>query len=77
MDGGGLAPAPVHTTCAYCSVGCGVLAAPDGAGGLTVRGDPDHKANFGRLCSKGSALGETIGTEGRLLTPLVAGEAAS
>ena len=25
------------------------------------RGDPDHPANFGRLCSKGSALGETLG----------------
>ena len=25
------------------------------------RGDPDHPANLGRLCSKGAALGETLG----------------
>jgi assimilatory nitrate reductase catalytic subunit len=60
------------TTCPYCGVGCGVLAA---AGG-TIKGDPDHPANFGRLCSKGSALGETIDLEGRLLTPMIDGKAA-
>ena len=48
------------TTCPYCGVGCGVLAAADG----TIKGDPDHPANYGRLCSKGSALGDTIGLEG-------------
>ena len=26
-----------------------------------IAGDPEHPANFGRLCSKGSALGETLG----------------
>ena len=30
-----------------------------------------HPANFGRLCSKGAALGETLGLEGRLLHPMV------
>ncbi len=50
---------------------------PDGHGGATVKGDPDHPANYGRLCSKGTALGETLGLEGRILTPLVAGEAVS
>ncbi len=29
---------------------------PDGRGGAIVAGDPHHPANFGRLCSKGSAL---------------------
>ncbi|WP_171182492.1 nitrate reductase [Ruegeria sp. HKCCC2117] len=67
MDGSGLPE--VRSTCAYCGVGCGVLLRPDGAGGLTVRGDPDHPANFGRLCSKGLALGETVGLEHRLLAP--------
>ena len=57
------------TTCPYCGVGCGVLASPDG----TIKGDPDHPANFGRLCSKGSALGETIDLDGRLLTPRING----
>ncbi|SIO06175.1 nitrate reductase [Vannielia litorea] len=69
------APA-VCTTCPYCGVGCGVLATPDGAGGLTVSGDKSHPANFGRLCSKGSALGETVGPEGRLLAPRLYGKAA-
>ena len=64
---------PVRTTCPYCGVGCGVLASPDGAGGVAIAGDPDHPANFGRLCSKGSALGETVGLGGRLLYPMVRG----
>src|SRR3954465_8443288 len=59
------------TTCPYCGVGCGVLATPDGQGGAAVAGDPDHPANFGRLCSKGSALGETVGLESRLLYPMI------
>src|ERR1700689_2345983 len=59
------------TTCPYCGVGCGVLATPDGSGGAAISGDPSHPANFGRLCSKGSALGETIGLEDRLLYPMV------
>jgi assimilatory nitrate reductase catalytic subunit len=41
---------------------------------LAVAGDPDHPANKGRLCSKGSALGETVGLEGRLLAPRVFGQ---
>src|SRR5271166_2333938 len=61
----------VRTTCPYCGVGCGVLAQPDGHGGVAIAGDPDHPANFGRLCSKGSALGETVGLEGRLLHPMI------
>ena len=63
--------AAVRTTCPYCGVGCGVLASPDGHGGTRIQGDPLHPANFGRLCSKGSALGETLGFEGRLLHPMV------
>ena len=67
-----LSPAPaVRTTCPYCGVGCGVLAAPDGLGGATISGDPEHPANFGRLCSKGAALGETLGLETRLLHPML------
>lgn len=65
--------AEIRTTCAYCGVGCGVLVRPDGQGGLSVRGDPDHPANFGRLCSKGVALGETLSLDDRVLTPRVNG----
>jgi assimilatory nitrate reductase catalytic subunit len=64
----------VRTTCPYCGVGCGVLATPDGRGGAGIAGDPAHPANFGRLCSKGSALGETLSLEDRLLHPMVDGE---
>ena len=60
----------VTTTCPYCGVGCGVLATPDGAGGAKVAGAPHHPANFGRLCSKGSALDETLALTGRLLHPM-------
>ena len=58
-----------RTTCPYCGVGCGVLAGSDG----TIKGDPEHPANFGRLCSKGAALGETIDLDGRLLHPRIKG----
>jgi assimilatory nitrate reductase catalytic subunit len=60
-----------RTTCPYCGVGCGVLATPDGRGGAVIAGDPDHPANFGRLCSKGSALGETLGLRERLMHPML------
>ena len=59
-----------RTTCPYCGVGCGVKVT-DGV----VSGDPDHPANFGRLCSKGSALGETLSMDGRLLAPEIDGVA--
>jgi len=61
----------VRTTCPYCGVGCGVLARPDGRGGAEISGDPSHPANFGRLCSKGSALNETLGLAGRLTHPML------
>jgi assimilatory nitrate reductase catalytic subunit len=61
----------VRTTCPYCGVGCGLLARPDGYGGAAITGDPAHPANFGRICSKGSALGETFGLTERLLHPML------
>ncbi|MDB5596974.1 MAG: assimilatory nitrate reductase alpha subunit apoprotein [Hyphomicrobiales bacterium] len=67
-----LAESPaVKTTCPYCGVGCGVLAKADGLGGAVIAGDPEHPANFGRLCSKGSALGETLALGQRLLHPML------
>jgi assimilatory nitrate reductase catalytic subunit len=49
------------TTCPYCGVGCGVIVESEkNAQGLEkiigVRGDPEHPANFGQLCTKGSTL---------------------
>ncbi|CAN1525314.1 BisC Anaerobic dehydrogenases, typically selenocysteine-containing [Rhabdaerophilaceae bacterium] len=66
-------PASTRTTCPYCGVGCGVTATlqPDGA--VTIAGDPDHPANYGRLCSKGTALGETLSLDDRLLFPEMSG----
>src|SRR5712664_2624782 len=60
-----------RTTCPYCGVGCGILATPEAGGGAAISGDPEHPANFGRLCSKGSALGETLSAESRLLYPMI------
>lgn len=67
---------PVRTTCPYCGVGCGVVVSREDDGAVTVKGDKDHPANFGRLCSKGSALGETVGLDGRLLHPQIGGNRA-
>ena len=67
----------VKTTCPYCGVGCGVLATLQPDGSVSIAGDPDHPANFGRLCSKGSARGETLGLEERLLFPTIAGARAT
>jgi assimilatory nitrate reductase catalytic subunit len=63
-----------RSTCPYCGVGCGVLIETE-AGAITgVRGDPDHPANFGRLCSKGSNLHLTataaVTLQTRLLQPM-------
>lgn len=70
-----LSPSATRTTCPYCGVGCGVRATPDGRGGAVITGDIDHPANHGRLCSKGSALGETLGLGSRVLHPLKRNEA--
>ncbi|SHN19691.1 nitrate reductase [Roseibium suaedae] len=67
----------VRTTCPYCGVGCGVLATRQPYGSVTVKGDPEHPANFGRLCSKGSALAETLSLDDRLLYPEINGTRAS
>ena len=67
----------VKTTCPYCGVGCGVLASLDDEGQVTITGDSHHPSNFGRLCSKGAALGDTLSMEGRLLSPEVDGNPQS
>jgi assimilatory nitrate reductase catalytic subunit len=61
------------STCPYCGVGCGVVIESRGAQITGVRGDPDHPANFGRLCTKGQSLHLTaapqVTQQTRLLTP--------
>jgi len=63
-----------RSTCPYCGVGCGVVIESAGSRITGVRGDPEHPANFGRLCSKGSTLhltaSEAITRQVRLLQPM-------
>ncbi len=59
-----------RSTCCYCGVGCGVLIHSEGERIVAVEGDPQHPANFGRLCSKGRSLPQTIADhQGRVLFP--------
>ncbi|MDP1969498.1 MAG: molybdopterin-dependent oxidoreductase, partial [Methylobacter sp.] len=68
----------IQTTCPYCGVGCGISAKINETHHrLKISGDTSHPANFGRLCSKGSTLGETIELKGRLLQPKVYGRETS
>jgi assimilatory nitrate reductase catalytic subunit len=57
----------IRSTCPYCGVGCGVVIESDGAAIRGVRGDPQHPANFGRLCTKGLALARTAAPQLREL----------
>ncbi len=68
----------ILTTCPYCGVGCGISAEVDEQQHrVNINGDATHPANVGRLCSKGSALGETVELTGRLLQPTVYGRETS
>ena len=60
-----------RSTCPYCGVGCGVIIESNGLDITGVRGDPQHPANFGRLCSKGSTLHLTASAEVRAQTRLL------
>jgi assimilatory nitrate reductase catalytic subunit len=66
--------AVTRSTCPYCGVGCGVLIETEGQQITGVRGDPDHPANFGKLCTKGTTLHLTatpaVTRQTRLLQPL-------
>jgi assimilatory nitrate reductase catalytic subunit len=59
-----------RSTCCYCGVGCGVLIETDDGRITGIEGDPDHPANFGRLCTKGRMLPLTVrSTTGRAVHP--------
>jgi assimilatory nitrate reductase catalytic subunit len=57
------------STCCYCGVGCGVLIGSQGNKIISVKGDPDHPANFGRLCTKGATLHLSAKLDNRALYP--------
>lgn len=71
-------PQQTRSTCPYCGTGCGVLIESSNGRITNVKGDPDHPANFGRLCTKGSTLhltaAESIQQQTRLLTPQIRAE---
>ncbi|MDO9621913.1 MAG: molybdopterin-dependent oxidoreductase, partial [Moraxellaceae bacterium] len=68
----------INSTCPYCGVGCGVTVSADtSTHSISVQGDQQHPANQGRLCVKGSALADTLGSNARLLQPQVDGEEVS
>lgn len=61
----------VHTICAYCGVGCGIVlqftADPERSGRYITKsiGQKDHPANVGRLCTKGSTTADLLSAPGR------------
>ena len=55
-----MATIQTKSTCCYCGTGCGVIIESDGDHITGVHGDPDHPANFGKLCTKGSTLALTM-----------------
>jgi assimilatory nitrate reductase catalytic subunit len=57
------------STCCYCGVGCGVIIHSQGNQIVNIKGDPNHPANFGRLCTKGATLHLSTKLENRALYP--------
>jgi anaerobic selenocysteine-containing dehydrogenase len=61
----------VKTTCGYCSVGCGMLIGVKNGKAVTVRGNPDHPVNLGKLCPKGLSEHHILTAPGRATQPLL------
>ncbi len=61
----------VKTTCGYCSVGCGMLVGVKDNKAVTVRGNPDHPVNLGKLCPKGLSEHHILDAPGRAKQPLL------
>ncbi len=61
----------VRSICPYCGVGCGVILETRSGKVIKTKGDPDHPANRGKLCTKGMTLHKTIHTQDRLTRPLM------
>ncbi|KWK24971.1 reductase [Burkholderia stagnalis] len=56
----------VKSVCPYCGVGCGMVLHVEEGEVVKVSGDPDHPANFGRLCTKGASAHVALRKSGRL-----------
>ena len=61
----------VKTVCPYCGVGCGMILQVENNRVVKVTGDPEHPANFGRLCTKGNTVALTLGSADRLAAAYV------
>jgi anaerobic selenocysteine-containing dehydrogenase len=61
----------VATTCGYCSVGCGMLLGVKDGRAVSVRGNPDHPVNRGKLCPKGLSEHYTLEASNRSKYPLL------
>ena len=63
-----MSAATIRTTCPYCGVGCGVLARVADDGAVRSPATPSIPPTSAGLCSKGAALGETLGLDGACCT---------
>src|SRR5262252_6886236 len=61
----------VATTCGYCSVGCGMFVGVKDGRAVSVRGNPDHPVNLGKLCPKGLSEHYTLEAPNRAKYPLL------
>ncbi len=61
----------VATTCGYCSVGCGMFIGVKDGKAVSVRGNPEHPVNLGKLCPKGLSEHYTLEAENRARYPLL------
>jgi assimilatory nitrate reductase catalytic subunit len=61
----------ISTTCGYCSVGCGMFIGVKDGRAVSVRGNPDHPVNQGKLCPKGLSEHYTLEAENRARYPLL------
>ncbi len=67
----------VSSVCCYCGTGCGVLIESEAGTITSVRGDPAHPANLGKLCTKGATLHLSAQAGGRALYPELRTERAA
>jgi len=70
-------PSITLTTCPYCGVGCGIEASVSIDQTVDIKGDKHHPANWGKLCVKGTTVGETLSHSGRLMQPMIYGKPTS
>lgn len=61
----------VATTCGYCSVGCGMFVGVKDGRAVSVRGNPNHPVNLGKLCPKGLSEHYTLEAPNRARDPLL------